>query len=440
MTTQQEVPPLWRLMDPAHRANPYPIYAELRAAGPLVLPQGPTTVFARHADCLAVLRHPSASSDRRHSSAWRARLAQLREEAAAETGASPDDPPMLTPSFLFLDPPDHTRLRRLVSSAFTPRMINQLRPYLTGLIDDLLDAAAGHDRLELIGDLAYPVPVAAICRLLGVPLEDQSRFHAWSELLARSLDPMVALTGAADPEMPVRMRAGQELRGYIRGLVARRRRDPGPDLISALIAAEESGSVLAETELVSTCVLLLIAGHETTVNLIANGALALLREPDQWAALAADPGRAAAVVEETLRYDPPVHLVARVAAAEFEVGGATVPAGGFALLLIGGTGRDPSVVERPDEFDPGREETRTLAFGMGPHFCLGAPLARLEAALVLQRLTQRLPRPRLADDPPPYKPNLSLRGMAELPVAVSGASDRTVPWAEAPATRRDTAT
>jgi cytochrome P450 len=422
MTTQQAVPPLWRLMDPAHRADPYPIYAELRDTGPVVLPQGPTTVFARHADCLAVLRHPGASSDRRHSSAWRARLAELAAE-------SPGEPPMLTPSFLFLDPPDHTRLRRLVSSAFTPRMINQLRPYLTELIDDLLDAAAGRGRLELVGDLAYPVPVAVICRLLGVPLEDQSRFHQWSGLLARSLDPMVALTGAADPEMPVRMRAGAELRGYIRELVGRRRREPGPDLISALIAAEESGSALAEEELVSTCVLLLIAGHETTVNLIANGALALLRDPAQWAALAADPGRAPAVVEETLRYDPPVHLVARVAATELEVAGATVPAGGFALLLIGGTGRDPEVVERPDEFDPDRAEVRTLAFGMGPHFCLGAPLARLEAALVLHRITQRVPHPQLPVDPPPYKPNLSLRGMAELPVATPAPLDRNLPWA-----------
>jgi cytochrome P450 len=179
---------------------------------------------------------------------------------------------------------------------------------------------------------------------------------------------------------------------------------------------------------ISTCVLLLIAGHETTVNLIANGGLALLRAPDQWAALAADPSRGPKVVEETLRYDPPVHLVGRVAHEEMHVGGLTLPPGAFALLLIGGTGRDPAVTSDPDRFDPDRAEVRTLSFGMGPHFCIGAPLARLEGRLVLSRLTQRVLGAKLLEDPPPYKANISLRGVMSLPVSFERIAPRTTAW------------
>ncbi|HEY4004364.1 MAG TPA: cytochrome P450 [Pseudonocardia sp.] len=414
---------LWALLDPANRADPYPLYARIRAAGPVTLPQGPTTVFASHADCLAVLRHPASSADRRNSTVWRRRLEQL---PAASPGQRID---YGTPSFLFLDPPDHTRLRRLVSSAFTPRIINRLRPFLTELIDDLLDGAAARGELELVADLAYPVPVAVICRLLGVPLADQARFRTWSELLARSLDPLVALTGAEDPETPTRMQAAEQLRHYIQELVAARRHSPGGDLITALIRVEESGEGLSEQEIISTCVLLLIAGHETTVNLIANGALALLREIGQWQALVDDPTRAPKVVEETLRFDPPVHVVGRVARGGLELpGGARVPDGGYALLLIAAAGRDPAVLAEPDRFDPDRPEVRNLAFGMGPHFCLGAPLARLEAQLVLGRLAQRVSSARLAADPPPYKANMALRGMSALPVHAGPLAPRTVPW------------
>jgi cytochrome P450 len=419
-----DVSPLLRkLVDPATRADPYPVYALLRGVGPLRAPGG-VTVFPGYDDCLAVLRDPTMSSERRRSTGWQEHAERLRERV-------PDLPTRWTPPFLRLDPPDHTRLRGLVSSVFTPRMVEQLRPFITGLIDDLLDRAAERGRLELIEDLAYPLPVAVICRLLGVPLDDEPLFHTWSATLARSLDPIAALTpDDAEPEHAAlqRLSAARQLREYLAGLIERRRREPGQDLISALIAAHDVSSRLSQEEMVSTCVLLLIAGHETTVNLIANATLALLRHPDQWRALAGDPERSGRVVAETLRYDPPVQLASRVATADTAVGGVTVPAGGIALLLIGATGRDPRLTEEPEAFDPDRHEVRALAFGMGPHYCLGAPLARLETQLALTRMTQRLERPRLAQDPPPYKPNVALRGVEAMPIDVDAVTSRDREW------------
>jgi cytochrome P450 len=234
--------------------------------------------------------------------------------------------------------------------------------------------------------------------------------------LAQGLDPFIALTGQPQG-FEERMEAGLWLRGYLRDLLQRRRTHPGDDLMSGLIAVEEAGDQLTEDEIVATCNLLLIAGHETTVNLIANGALAMLRHPEHWAALGQDSSRASAIVEETLRYDPPVQLVARVAGADMNIGGARIPQGDTMMLLLAAAHRDPAVTERPDEFDPTRNSVRHLAFGLGPHFCLGAPLARLEATVALSAVTRRFPTARLDGDPT-YKPNVTLRGMAGLDVAV----------------------
>jgi cytochrome P450 len=211
--------------------------------------------------------------------------------------------------------------------------------------------------------------------------------------------------------------AGIWLRGYLQDLIAHRRRAPGDDLMSALIQVEESGDQLTEEEIVATCNLLLVAGHETTVNLIANAILAMLRHPAQWAALSAEPQRVSAVVEETLRYDPPVQLVGRIAADDMTIGGTDVPKGDVMMLLLAAAHHDPAAFDRPDEFDPERETIRHLGFGKGPHFCLGAPLARLEAAVALSKVTARFPQARLAGEPQ-YKPNLTLRGMASLDVAI----------------------
>ena len=227
----------------------------------------------------------------------------------------------------------------------------------------------------------------------------------------------MAFTGAPSDGMEERMQAGLGLREYLHRLIERRRSQPGDDLMSALIAVEESGDQLTEEEIVSTCVLLLVAGHETTVNLIGNAILAMLRQPSQWAALGADAGRAAGVIEETLRYDPPVQMVARFAADDMAAGGVEVANGDVMILLLAAAHRDPAEFDRPDIFDSDREGLRHLGFGRGAHYCLGAPLARLEAGVALSELTARFPKARL-DSEPQYKPNVTLRGLSALTVAV----------------------
>jgi cytochrome P450 len=281
----------------------------------------------------------------------------------------------------------------------------------------LLDRIAEQGRFDVISDLAYPLPVAVICRLLGVPLEDEPKFSHASALLAQSLDPFVAFTGELPVGVEERMGAGRWLRDYLRGLIEQRRSHPGDDLMSALIAVEESGDQLTEEEIVASCNLLLIAGHETTVNLIANAILAMLRHLRQWAALGADAGRASAVVEETLRYDPPVQMVGRIAADDMTIGDTHVVKGDIMMLLLTAAQRDPAEFQRPETFDPDRGTLRHLAFGRGPHFCLGAPLARLEASVALPAVTARFPSARL-DGEPVYKPNVTLRGLSTLAVAV----------------------
>ncbi|OBG60763.1 cytochrome P450 [Mycobacterium sp. E3339] len=405
---------LLQLLDPAVRVDPYPLFARFRERGAVQLADGNLAVLSSYRDCDEALRHPSSSSDRLKSTAARRQIeAQTRELIKA--GARVPAP--IPPGFLFLDPPDHTRLRKLVSKAFAPKVVSALRPEIASLVDGLLERIAERGRFEVVQDFAYPLPVAVICRLLGVPLEDEPQFGRVSALLAQSLDPFVAFTGAPSDNLKERMDAGIWLRAYLHGLIERRRSRPGDDLMSGLIAVEESGDQLTEEEIVSTCVLLLVAGHETTVNLIGNAILAMLREPAQWAALGAEPARAAAVIEETLRFDPPVQMIARTAAADMTIGGTEVPAGDIMMLLTAAAQRDPAEFDRPDVFDPDRPALRHLGFGRGAHYCLGAPLARLEAGVALSAITARFPAARLDGDPH-YKTNVTLRGLSQLCVAV----------------------
>ncbi|MHA7649989.1 cytochrome P450 [Mycobacterium sp. ML4] len=394
---------LLQLLDPASRADPYPVCAGLRERGPLVLPGSDFVLFSTYRDCDDVLRHPSASSDHLKSTAA-GRMVEADQSSRRET----------PPGFLFLDPPDHTRLRNLVSKAFAPKVVAALQPEIEALVATLLDTIEEKGSFDVVADFAYPLPVAVICRLLGVPLEDEPQFRDAAAVLAKSLDPFVA---DDESDIDESLNAGAGLRDYLHGLIARRRVTPGDDLLSALVAVNESGDQLTEEEIVSTCVLLLVAGHETTVNLIGNAVLAMLRDGRQWTALAGNPRRAASVVEETLRYDPPVQQLTRIALHDIVIGDAAVAAGDVMMLLLAAAHRDPAEYERPDVFDPDRGAARHLGFGRGAHYCLGAPLARLEATAALSAVTARFPHARLAGEPR-YKPNITLRGLSALTVAL----------------------
>jgi cytochrome P450 len=394
--------------------DPYELYGKLREENPVVKVVLPgrgmrAWLVTRYADVRSALADPRLSKNA-------TRMPELFAKHA------PVGPPggfaeSLSAHMLNMDPPDHTRLRKLVSKAFVPKVVKALEPDINALVDSLLDKVEEQGSSDVIADLAHPLPVAVICRLLGVPIEDEPKFSSASALLAAALDPVSSFTGQAPDSFDEMVKAGQWLREYIRELIARRRSDPGDDLMSALIHVEESGDQLTEDEIVATCNLLLVAGHETTVNLIANAILAMLRHPRQWTALAADPQRVSAVVEETLRYDPPVQLMGRIAGDDMIIGDAAVPKGDVMMLLLAAAHHDAAAFDRPGEFDPDRENIRHLAFGKGPHFCLGAPLARLEAAVALSKVTARFPRAQMAGEPQ-YKPNLTLRGLASLEVQV----------------------
>jgi cytochrome P450 len=298
-----------------------------------------------------------------------------------------------------------------VASAFTPRVVATLAPRITELTHELLAAAAASGELELVRQLAYPLPVRIISELLGVPPEDHARFAGWSAKLAHSVQPSF---GAVDPaELAAAERAGLEFGEYFTELISARRSRPADDLLTKLIQAGDGGvggGRLTVEELIATCVLLLVAGHETTVGLISNAMLALLRDPGQLAALVADPALAAGAVEETLRYDPPVQLTGRVARRGIAIDGREPREGAVLLLLLAATGRDQAVFADPDIFDIGRGAREHLAFAAGPHFCLGAPLARLEATIALRAIAERVAHPVLDESSLVYKPNFNLRG------------------------------
>jgi cytochrome P450 len=387
-------------MDPEFLADPYPTYHRLRAEDPVHHSPLGFWVLTRYEDVSSVLRDPRFIKE------------PLAALVAARFGA--EVPRGVGLSMLDRDPPDHTRLRSLVSKAFTPRVVEGLRPRIQQIVDGLITRAEAAGSIDVIEEFAYPIPVNVICEMLGVPVADHERFKGWSLDIARGLD---SIWLPPDSEVPRRSAAARHaISDYFRGLIAARRAAPRGDLLSALIAAEEAGDKLSEEELLATCILLLIAGHETTVNLIGNGVLALLRHPAELSRLRETPGLITSAVEELLRYDGPVQRTARVASADATIGGRTIPRGDMVMPFIGAADRDPAQFPEPDRLDLSRSDNRHIAFGWGIHFCLGAPLARVEGQIAIDALVRRLPGLELVNHQPEYRQSLTLRGLKTLPV------------------------
>jgi cytochrome P450 len=314
---------------------------------------------------------------------------------------------------LFQDPPAHTRLRALVSKAFTPRAVERLRPRIRGIGDRLLAAIAGQRRFDVIETFAGPLPVIVIAEMLGVDPADRRDFKRWSDAEAMSLNPLLT----ADEQAAVAA-ANAELNAYLQRAIAERRADPRDDLISALTAVEEGGEQLTDTEIVTMCELLLAAGNVTTTDLIGNGIWLLLRHPEQLQRLRDEPALIANAVEEVLRFESPVVQTARIAMSDMKIGGCPIHRGESVLTVLAAANRDPGEYEEPDRFDVTRRDVHHRSFGGGAHFCLGAPLARLEAQIAFAAFFQRFPRIRLADEPLEWRALPGFRGLAKLRVEV----------------------
>jgi hypothetical protein len=390
---------------PAWRQDPYPYYRRLRESAPVYRSRVlRAAVLTRYDDVLALLRDPRFSVRRGESRLFR-RLNPFGE-------LTPEFQRMIERNLLMLDPPDHTRLRGLVARAFTPRVVERLRPQVEALVEELLLRSAHADEMELMRDFAEPLPVIVIAELLGLPREDRADFKRWADELAVLVDPVGAL-GALDRVQV----AFDEITAYLRQVFAARRAAPRDDLISALVAAEDRGDSLSEAELISTLILILGAGHETTTNLLGNAVLALLRNPDERKRLQDDPSLAASAVEEFLRFDSPVQATDRLAKQDLEIHGVPMRAGEFAVALLGSANRDPARFPEPDRLDLGRADNAHLSFGQGAHFCLGANLARLEAQIALTALLRRFPDFDGERDPE-LRPSTTLRGPLSLALSL----------------------
>jgi cytochrome P450 len=399
-------PPLFDPFAPGFTDDPYPQYAALRATAPAY--QHPFGFWLLTCyDNVSWLLRASLSVEERNIAAGP--FTELREQMYGEEADRPRGVSMLD-----RDPPDHTRLRRLVSKAFTPRAVQALRPRITGLVDSMLDAAEREGRVDLVDALAFPLPFAVIAEMLGTPPADHERIRQLSGTVVRSLEPV------ADPALAAAIAAADgELRATAAGMIAWKRANPADDLLTALINAEDDGDVLDDEELIAQTLLLYIAGHETTVNLIAGGTVALLRHPAQLARLRDDPALIANAVEELLRYDSPVQASRRITTEPVSISGVTIPAGAFVMASLGSANRDEGFWG-PDaaELRLGRTNARQhVSFGAGPHHCLGASLARLEASIALARLTARFPGLAL-DGQVAWNGRINLRGPAHLPVSL----------------------
>jgi cytochrome P450 len=392
------------LADPSYRSNPYAVYAQMRGQAPVyptVLPNGVAVyLVTRYADVLAGLKDERLVKNIRNArpKSW---LGKLGLELNLNNT-----------NMLRVDPPEHTRLRALAHAAFTPKFVNQLRGHIQEIADRLLDVAQPKGRMDLINDFAFPLTITVITEMLGVPTSDEHKFRRWSTAIIAS--------GAISSEGTHLVPQLVPLLQYVSGLVKRRRKTPQADLISQLLHAEQNGDRFSEREVIGTTILLLIAGHETTVNLIGNGTLALLQAPEQMEKLKQDPSLIRPAVEEILRLANPVQMVNRYASVDLEIGGVKVPKGSHLMLVVAAADHDPAFAGQAEQLDVSHGDAKHLAFGQGIHYCLGAPLARLEGEMAFTTLLRRLPNLRLADPNAKleWRPALELRGLRALPVVL----------------------
>ena len=400
------------LGDRATNADPFPAFAHLRRHDPVHWsPAMKAWILTRYADVRQVaLNNREISADRL--------TPFFRANPEYRSGAIESLVRYLNHWMVFRDPPDHTRLRRLFTKAFTPTAVANLAPNVESIVGELIDGMAAKAKrgepVDFIADFAYPLPASVIMDLLGVPRTDLARVKVWSDEIALFI-------GTAQVAGNKYLRAEQgakAMAAYFRALVEARTSEPADDMISLLVLARDDRDALTTDEIIGTCILLLFAGHETTTNLIGNGFLYSMKHRDQWERLAADPSLAGRAVEEWLRYDGPSGALARIAAADLELGGRTIRAGQRVFAFANAANRDPEAFEDAERFDIGREANPHLTFGHGIHFCLGAPLARLEGAIAARRLVERLPSIRLVDDAPEWHDSLILRGVKALPVTL----------------------
>ncbi len=395
------------LVSPEIFSDPYPIYHQLREQDPVHWSEvWGCWVLTRYADVIAVLR-----DYRRFTNVGRIAsfLDQLPADVRAQIQPLYDNFTVGMPN---TDPPEHTRVRGLVNTAFSARVVEGMRPRVQQIVDDLLDQAEGGGSMEVIGSFAYPLPAIVIAETLGVPAEDRDQFKAWS-------DDIVAFHGTGRPHSETIMKSTAallETKAWLLRLIEARRKQPEDDLISALVAAEERGDMLSETELVATCITLLTAGHETTTGLVGNGLLALLRHPDQLRKLRENPALIGTAVEEFLRFDTSFLRAWRLTAEDVEIGGKQIPKGQTLSLMLGAANRDPAQFEDPDRLDITRDPNLHTSFGWGIHFCAGAPLARREAEIAFTTLLHRFPHLKLDEEGVEWQQNNTFHNLKSLPV------------------------
>ncbi|GJE29141.1 cytochrome P450 [Methylobacterium organophilum] len=403
-----------QVKDQKNRANPYPLFARLRET-PVAEQEDGTFVASTRAAIASLLGDPRVSSE------------TLPPADRPRTG-NPFTDWIVKPirdritdahrPFIFRDPPDHDSLRANVMHQFSIPRVRAMRARSDALVAELLEKKRDARAIDLVDDLSYPLPVTIICELFGVPREDEPKFHGWATQLATALEP----DSFEDDETRAKNQTTFDaIAGYMADLIKAKRRHPQDDMLSGLATeAAPEAERMGDYDLIATAILMLVAGHETTVNLITNGMLTLLRHPQEWRRLAEDPSRAPRLIEELLRYEPPVQFRTRTALADIAIAGTTIPKGAPLVLLLASGNRDPAFFRDPERFDPDRSDNRHLGFGGSLHYCVGAPLARFEAESALVALAQRLKNPRLIEDPPPYRPGAALRGPKHLRIAIEG--------------------